>query len=79
MTDWDAVTAPDAARIEAMARSALAGLPPEFREAAAQVALRVAEFAPEDVLDELQIDDPFELPAEIRKIDVQPGQATVVQ
>ncbi|MEE2859569.1 MAG: metallopeptidase family protein [Pseudomonadota bacterium] len=61
MSEWDGRKAPDAAEIEAMARTALDGLPPEFREAAAQVALRVAEFAPEDMLDELQIDDPFEL------------------
>ena len=27
----------------------------------------------------INIDDPFELPAEIRKIDVQPGQATVIR
>jgi hypothetical protein len=27
----------------------------------------------------INIDDPFELPAEIRKIDVQPGQATIIQ
>ena len=27
----------------------------------------------------INIDDPFALPAEIRKIDVQPGQATIVQ
>ncbi|MGR3197867.1 MAG: metallopeptidase family protein [Paracoccus sp. (in: a-proteobacteria)] len=61
MSEWDGRKAPDAAEIEAMARTALDGLPPEFLEAAAQVALRVAEFAPEDMLDELQIDDPFEL------------------
>ena len=61
MSEWDGRKAPDAAEIEAMARTALDGLPPEFREAAAQVALRVAEFAPEDMLDELQIDAPFEL------------------
>ena len=61
MSDWNGRTAPDAAEIEAMARHAMTTLPPEFREAAAQVAIRVAEFAPEDVLDELQIDDPLEL------------------
>ncbi|HUE87705.1 MAG TPA: hypothetical protein VMO26_16650 [Vicinamibacterales bacterium] len=27
----------------------------------------------------INIDDPFDLPAEIRKIDVQPGRATIVQ
>jgi hypothetical protein len=27
----------------------------------------------------INIDDPFDLPAEIRKIDVQPGRATIIQ
>jgi hypothetical protein len=27
----------------------------------------------------INIDDPFELPADIRKIDVQPGKATIIQ
>ncbi|MDP5308310.1 metallopeptidase family protein [Paracoccus spongiarum] len=61
MTELQALTAPDAAGIEALARDALASLPPEFAGHARDVAIRVAEFAPEDVLDELQIDDPFEL------------------
>ena len=80
MSEWDGRKAPDAAEIEAMARTALDGLPPEFREAAAQVALRVAEFAPEDMLDELQIDDPFELtglydgiPMTEKSVSDQPG------
>ncbi|SNT75062.1 metallopeptidase family protein [Paracoccus seriniphilus] len=61
MTDWDGMKAPDAAGLEAMARAALATLPAEFAGHAQDVAIRVAEFAPEDILDELQIDDPFEL------------------
>lgn len=61
MTDWDGVRAPDATEIEGMARAALATLPAEFAGHAQDVAIRVAEFAPEDMLDELQIDDPFEL------------------
>lgn len=61
MTDWNGISAPDAAEIEAMARAALAALPAEFAPHAQDVAIRVAEFAPEDMLDELQIDDPFDL------------------
>lgn len=83
--DWDARTAPDAAEMEAMARAAMSALPPEFREAAAQVAIRVAEFAPDDVLDELQIDDPFELtglydgiPVTEKSIADQPGGPDVI-
>ena len=85
MTDWKDLTAPDAARIEAMARDALAALPPEFATHAGAIAIRVAEFAPEDVLDELQIDDPFELtgiydgiPVTEKSISDQPGQPDII-
>lgn len=61
MTDWTEATAPTAADIETLAREVLAGLPPEFAGPAAQVVLRVEDFAGEDVLDELEIDDPLEL------------------
>lgn len=61
MTDWTTATAPSAADLEALADAALAALPPEFAGPARDVAIRVEELAPEDVLDELQIDDPFEL------------------
>lgn len=85
MTDWDRLTPPDAAQIEAMARTALDGLPPNFTQGAAAVAIRVAEFAPEDVLDELQIDDPFELtgiydgvPMTEKSVSDQPGQPDII-
>lgn len=61
MTDWEGLRAPGAGQIEIMARAALEKLPAEFAGPAASVAVRVAEFAPDEVLDELEIDDPFEL------------------
>lgn len=61
MTNWTDLIAPDAAEIEAMARAAMADLPAAFAGPAQEVAVQVAEFAPEDVMDELQIDDAFEL------------------
>lgn len=61
MTDWTEAAAPSADDIEAIAREVLAGLPPEFAGHAAEVILRVEEVAGEDVLDELEIDDPLEL------------------
>jgi predicted Zn-dependent protease with MMP-like domain len=85
MTDWDGLRPPDADQIEAMARAALDGLPPNFTQGAAEVAIRVAEFAPEDVLDELQIDDAFELtglydgiPMTEKSVSDQPGQPDIV-
>jgi predicted Zn-dependent protease with MMP-like domain len=59
--DWGPVTAPDLEDIERLARAALAALPGMYRDAAAQVQLQVADFAPEDMLDELDLTDPFDL------------------
>ena len=53
--------APDADAIENMARTILARLPQPFAGHLEGVVLRVEEFAEEIVLDELGIDDPFEL------------------
>lgn len=85
MTDWNDVTAPDAAQIEAMARAAMDALPAQFAGHARAIAIRVAEFAPEDVLDELQIDDPFELtglydgiPLTERSVADQPSQPDII-
>ncbi|MDM7459165.1 MAG: metallopeptidase family protein [Paracoccus sp. (in: a-proteobacteria)] len=85
MTDWDRATAPNAAEIEAMARAALQGLPDEFQAGSAGVTIHVAEFAPDDVLDELQIDDPFDLtglydgiPLTEKSVADQPGQPDIV-
>ena len=61
MSDWDGRTAPDAAAIEAIAREVFTTLPAEFAGHAQDVHLRVDEVAPDDMLDELQIDDPLEL------------------
>lgn len=53
--------APDVAEIERLALGAIAALPEAFRPAAEQVALRVEEFAPGWMLDEMGIGDAFEL------------------
>ncbi|NNM77398.1 metallopeptidase family protein [Sphingomonas sp. ID1715] len=53
--------APDADQIERLARAALERLPEAFRAHLGDVVLRVEEFAEDAVLDELGIEDPFEL------------------
>ena len=53
--------APDLDIIEALALSAIDALPQEFRHHARAVQLRVAELAPDDMLSDLRIKDPFEL------------------
>lgn len=61
MTAPDDMTAPDAAAIERLALEAIAGLPAPWAAAAAQVVLRVEEFPTDAMLDDLGIEDPFEL------------------
>lgn len=54
-------TPPSADDIAALALAARDALPAPFAEAARGVVLRVEEFAPEDMLGDLEIEDPFEL------------------
>lgn len=61
MTDWNGIEAPSLDDIEAMALAARSALPPAFRTPAAAVLLRIEDYAPDDILKEMQIDDPFEL------------------
>jgi predicted Zn-dependent protease with MMP-like domain len=56
MNDWLGRGAPDLDAIEMLARATLNDLPQQFAEAARGILLRIADFAPEEILD-----DPFEL------------------
>ena len=58
---WAGRTAPSLAQIEALAEAARAAIPAPFAAEACKVAIRVEDFADEAVLDELGIDDAFEL------------------
>ena len=53
--------APDAAEIERLADAAIARLPAHFRVHLANVVLRIEEFADDEVLESLGIDNPFDL------------------
>ncbi len=55
------LVAPSAEDIERLARATLNALPEAFRPAAREVALRVEEFAPDWMLSDMEIEDPFEL------------------
>jgi predicted Zn-dependent protease with MMP-like domain len=52
---------PTLAEIEEIVRAALERLPEPFASTARDVLLRVEEFAPDDVLREMEIDNPYEL------------------
>jgi predicted Zn-dependent protease with MMP-like domain len=53
--------APDAAEIERLADAAIARMPDHFRRRLEGVVLRVDDFAEDEVLDQLGIEDPFDL------------------
>ncbi|MCF1709108.1 metallopeptidase family protein [Tabrizicola sp. J26] len=55
------LTAPDLDQIESLARAAIDQLPEPFVAAAREVGLRVVDFAPDDILEEMGLSDPFEL------------------
>ena len=55
------LTAPSLADFEDLARDAFAALPPEVQTACADLLIRTADFAPDHLLAEMEIDDPFEL------------------
>ena len=58
---WSGAEAPGTEEIEALARAAVAALPAVYAQAAGEIALLVEEMAPEALLAELEIDDPFDL------------------
>lgn len=60
-TDWSTATAPSLADFEALAQTAWNRLPAEFRKMAGDIVIRIEDFATDDILDDLDIEDPFEL------------------
>jgi predicted Zn-dependent protease with MMP-like domain len=70
MTDWNERAAPSLEAFVALAEAAFAGLPEKFRRLAGEVVFRVDDFASDDVLDELSIEDPFELTGLYQGVDL---------
>jgi len=59
--DWRTAMAPSLADLEELAAEAWGRLPQQFRDACGGVAIRVEDFATDEVLDAMGIDDAFEL------------------
>jgi predicted Zn-dependent protease with MMP-like domain len=59
--DWAGRSAPTLAEFEAIARAAFEALPLEFRKFVDEVPFFVADFAEDEVLDDLGLESPFEL------------------
>jgi predicted Zn-dependent protease with MMP-like domain len=59
--DWVTKAAPTLAEIEALATDAWDRLPGEFRELCRDIVFRVEDFATDEILDEMGIEDAFDL------------------
>jgi predicted Zn-dependent protease with MMP-like domain len=70
MTDWTDQAAPSLEDFARLARAAFAGLPEVFRRAAGDVVIRVDDFADDSALDDLGIEDPFELTGLYSGLDI---------
>ena len=62
--------APSLDDFAALAQAAFKALPDPFREMAGDVVIRVDDFATDEVLDELGIEDPFELTGLYQGVDL---------
>lgn len=58
---WAHRPAPSLEDFETLAQAAIVALPEAYGAAARTLALRIEDFAPDDILREMDIDDPFEL------------------
>ena len=59
--DWEAIAAPSAADVEAIAEVAFTRLPASFRRLCEGLVIQVEEFADEATLDEMGIESEFDL------------------
>jgi predicted Zn-dependent protease with MMP-like domain len=67
---WRDGPAPSLDDIAALAEAAFAALPAKFRQLAGEVVFRVDDFASDEVLDDLGIEDPFELTGLYQGVDL---------
>jgi predicted Zn-dependent protease with MMP-like domain len=70
MTDWTSAAAPSLDDFARLAEAALKALPAHFRQMAGDVEMRVAEFAEDAVLDDLGIEDAFDLTGLYHGVDL---------
>jgi len=61
VSEWRDAFAPDLAVFQALASSVWEKLPGQFRQMCGDLVIRVDDFAADDVLDELEIESPFDL------------------
>ena len=69
--DWIGRSAPSLEDFSLLAADAFNRLPAAFRRAAGEVVIHVLDFAEDEVLDELGIEDPFELTGLYQGVDLR--------
>jgi predicted Zn-dependent protease with MMP-like domain len=67
---WRDASAPSLDEIAALAEAAFAELPEKFRKQAGEIVFRVDDFASEEMLDDLGLEDPFELTGLYQGVDL---------
>ncbi len=67
---WKDAPAPSLEDFAALAEGAFAELPAPFRKLAGDVVFRIDDFAAEEVLDDLGLEDPFELTGLYQGVDL---------
>ncbi|HXQ13225.1 MAG TPA: metallopeptidase family protein [Caulobacteraceae bacterium] len=70
MSVWKDMPAPTLEDIAALADAAFAELPATFRRQAGEIVFRVDDFASDEVLDDLGLEDPFELTGLYQGVDL---------
>ena len=68
--NWRDARPPSLEEFEALANAAFRSLPEKFRALCGNVALHVADFAEDEILDDLGIESPFELTGLYEGVDV---------
>ena len=69
MTDWTDTAAPSLNDLAALGRAAFDALPAAVRAATGDVVFRIDDFASDEILAEMGIDDPFELSGLYQGVD----------
>ncbi len=71
MSEADTARAPSLDDLAALAEAAFTAMPDHFRRLTGEVVFRVQDFAPDDILQDLGIEDPFELTGLYQGVDLQ--------
>jgi predicted Zn-dependent protease with MMP-like domain len=70
MSGWKDAAAPSLDEIAALAEAAFGELPAAFRRQAGEIVFRVDDFPADEVLDDLGIEDPFDLTGLYQGVDL---------